>query len=47
MGDRVEGHGPVLYPEFEEYGKHFLREGDPTGWTEAWQPGPEKGPFAT
>jgi len=46
VGERVDGRGPVLYPEFEEYGKHFLRDGDPTGWTEAWQPGPEKGPFA-
>jgi hypothetical protein len=23
--------GPTLYPEFEEFAKHFLRRGDPTG----------------
>jgi hypothetical protein len=46
-GERVSGRGPSLYTEFEEYGKHFLRESDPTGWTEAWQPGPARGPFAT
>src|SRR4051794_26392987 len=47
VGERISGQGPSLYPEFEEYGKHFLRDGDPTGWTEAWQPGPQRGPFAT
>lgn len=38
LGKRMAGQGPTLYTEFEEFGKHFLREGDPTGSSEAWQP---------
>jgi hypothetical protein len=26
INDRFEGQGPALLPEFEEYGKHFLRD---------------------
>ena len=29
LGPRLEGHGPTLYPQFEEYAKHFLRDGVP------------------
>jgi hypothetical protein len=38
IGEQLAGEGPTLYTEFEEFGKHFLREGDPTGSSEAWQP---------
>jgi hypothetical protein len=37
VGERIAGQGPTLYPEFEEFAKHFLREGDPEGPTEGWQ----------
>jgi hypothetical protein len=36
VGDRAAGNGPVLYTEFEEMGKHFLREADPVGASEAF-----------
>ena len=29
--------GPTLYTEFEEWGKHFLRDGAPEGTSEGWQ----------
>jgi hypothetical protein len=38
IGDRIDGRGPTLYTEFEEFAKHYLRGGDPTGWSESWQP---------
>ncbi|MGB2953033.1 MAG: hypothetical protein WBB74_06545 [Gaiellaceae bacterium] len=37
IGQRIAGQGPTLYTEFEEFGKHFLREGDPEGSSEGWQ----------
>jgi hypothetical protein len=37
IGHRIAGQGPTLYTEFEEFGKHFLREGDPEGSSEGWQ----------
>lgn len=37
IGDRIDGQGLTLYTEFEEFGKHFLREGAPTGTAEGWQ----------
>jgi hypothetical protein len=37
VGDRTAGDGPTLYTEFEEFGKHFLRNGDPEGSSEGWQ----------
>jgi hypothetical protein len=37
IGDRIDGAGPTLYPEFEEFAKHFLRDGDPEGTGEGWQ----------
>ena len=36
-GERIDGEGPTLYPEFEEFAKHFLRDGAPEGPTEGWQ----------
>ena len=33
----IDGEGPTLYTEFEEFGKHFLRSGDPEGSSEGWQ----------
>jgi hypothetical protein len=44
IGSHLSGHGPTLYPEFEEFGKHFLREGAPTGPSEAWTPTGGPGP---
>lgn len=35
LGERLEGRGPVLYTEFEEFGKYFLRDARPVGATEA------------
>ncbi len=29
---------PLIYTEFEEFGKHFLRDSHPAGWSEAWHP---------
>jgi hypothetical protein len=37
VGNRISGQGPTLYTEFEEFGKHFLRRGDPEGSSEGWQ----------
>jgi hypothetical protein len=37
IGKDVDGQGPTLYTEFEEFGKHFLRDGDPEGSSEGWQ----------
>jgi hypothetical protein len=34
LGERTSGRGPLLYTEFEEFAKHFLREADPIGATE-------------
>jgi hypothetical protein len=35
-GERAEGSGPLLYTEFEEMGKHFLRDAEPVGAAEAF-----------
>jgi hypothetical protein len=40
VGERLAGRGPVVYPEFEEFGKHFLRQAEPEGVTEAWHSRP-------
>jgi hypothetical protein len=40
IGHRFAGRGPTLYTEFEEFGKHFLHEEDPSGSDEAWQDSP-------
>lgn len=37
IGERRAGDGPTLYNEFEEFGKHFLRQADPEGSSEGWQ----------
>jgi hypothetical protein len=37
IGHQIAGQGPTLYTEFEEFGKHFLRQGDPEGSSEGWQ----------
>lgn len=37
VGERIRGEGPTLYPEFEEFAKHFLRDGAPEGPGEGWQ----------
>jgi hypothetical protein len=37
IGTLISGQGPTLYTEFEEFGKHFLRQGDPEGSSEGWQ----------
>jgi hypothetical protein len=37
LGDRLAGQGPTLYTEFEEFGKHFLRDAAPEGSSEGWQ----------
>jgi hypothetical protein len=36
IGSELADRGPTLSPEFEEFAKHFLREGQPTGPSEAW-----------
>jgi len=36
-GDRVAGLGPTLAPEFEEFAKHFLRDGAPEVPADAWR----------
>ena len=36
VADRTAGRGPVLYTEFEEFAKHFLRDSDPVGAAEAF-----------
>lgn len=38
VGDRLDGEGRTLYPEFEEFAKYFMREAAPTGASESWQP---------
>ncbi|MEX2195790.1 MAG: hypothetical protein WD844_10940 [Thermoleophilaceae bacterium] len=40
IAERIEGEGPTLYPEFEEFAKFFLRDAAPTGSAESWQPPP-------
>jgi hypothetical protein len=35
-GERAAGNGPLLYTEFEEMGKHFLRDAQPVGAAEAF-----------
>jgi hypothetical protein len=35
VADRTEGRGPLLYTEFEEMAKHFLRDSDPVGAAES------------
>ncbi|MGI8803629.1 MAG: hypothetical protein ACR2KV_15930 [Solirubrobacteraceae bacterium] len=37
VGHRIAGQGPTLYPEFEEFGKHFLAAADPESPGEGWQ----------
>jgi hypothetical protein len=37
IGHMIDGKGPTLYAEFEEFGKHFLRQGDPEGASEGLQ----------
>jgi hypothetical protein len=37
LGERTSGQGPLLYTEFEEFAKHFLREANPVGATEAFE----------
>lgn len=36
VADRADGQGPLLYTEFEEFGKHFLRDADPVGASEGF-----------
>ena len=36
VAERTAGRGPVLYTEFEEFAKHFLRDSDPVGAAEAF-----------
>ena len=43
--DRLDGEGPLLYNEFEEFAKHFLYEQDPTGWSEVFGPKGRSGRF--
>jgi hypothetical protein len=38
IDDRFAGEGPLLYTEFEEFGKWFLRDTDPTGASEMFRP---------
>jgi hypothetical protein len=40
IGNRFAGQGPTLYPEFEEFAKHFLHRTDPSGPDESWQDPP-------
>jgi hypothetical protein len=48
IGDRFAGQGPTLYTEFEEFGKHFLHQEDPTGSNDSWQDPPlAKSPAGT
>ena len=37
IGERLEGQGPTLYTEFEEFAKHLLRSMAPEGPSEGWQ----------
>ena len=36
LGERAAGRGPLLYTEFEEFAKYYLRDADPVGATEAF-----------
>ena len=36
VAERTDGRGPLLYTEFEEFAKHFLRDSDPVGASEAF-----------
>jgi hypothetical protein len=36
IGERFSGQGPAMLPEFEEYGKHYLRELDALVPTDGW-----------
>ena len=36
IGERATGRGPLLYTEFEEFGKYFLRDADPVGASEGF-----------
>ena len=36
VGERTAGRGPLLYTEFEEFGKHFLRDSQPVGASEGF-----------
>ncbi len=36
VGKRTAGRGPLLYTEFEEFGKHFLRDSQPVGAAEGF-----------
>lgn len=36
LGERTAGRGPLLYAEFEEFGRHFLRDARPVGASEAF-----------
>lgn len=38
VGERFAGEGPLFYTDFDETAKHFLRETDPVGATEAYRP---------
>jgi len=40
VGERFGGRGPLLQTEFEEFGKHFLRQTDPSGVSESYSPRP-------
>jgi hypothetical protein len=36
VGERAAGRGPLLYTEFEEFAKYFLRDADPVGAAEGF-----------
>ncbi len=36
VGERTAGRGPLLYTEFEEFGKHFLHDSQPVGASEGF-----------
>ena len=36
LGERAGGREPLLYTEFEEFGKYFLRDADPVGASEGF-----------
>lgn len=45
LAEVIDGRGPTLYPDYEEYGKHFLRTAAPDGLGETFQPRVEFGVF--
>jgi hypothetical protein len=47
IGHAYAGQGPALYTEFEEFGKHFLHQLDPTGSDESLQDPPRANGGAT